>query len=500
MRAEGPLIVALDVGTSSLRASLYDAQGRAIPGARASEGTPLRVTPDGGAEIDPGELLTAVVRAVAALRERAAPLMGQVVGVGVSTFWHSLMATDAQGRPLTPIYTWADTRAAGAVGRLRRTVDERAAHARTGCHFHASYWPAKLTWLRRSRADLRGRGVRWLSPADYLFGELFGSPFCSYSMASATGLLDQNRLEWDGVLLEALGIDPRQLAPLVDRDIPACGARGPWRDALGPLADLPWFPAVGDGACNNVGAGCMGRERIGLMIGTSGAMRVLWEAERVEAPWGLWCYRLDRRHGLVGGAISNGGNLYAWLVESLRLEKGPALERDLAALEPDAHGLTFLPFLAGERNPGYAHGATATITGLRWHTRPIDILRAGLEAVAYRLALIHELLAPYATPEAGIVASGAALVSSPAWVQIIADVLGRPMTAISEMEASSRGAALLAAQMLGLIESPASVAPPPGMLCEPDPVRHARYREGLARHRRLYRRLLGRRAVAREAV
>ncbi|MDI7276215.1 MAG: gluconokinase, partial [Anaerolineae bacterium] len=491
MQAEGPLIAALDVGTSSLRAMLYSADGRAVPGAHASEGTPLRVTADGGAEVDAEALLEAALRCLTALRERAAGLVGRVAGVGVSTFWHSLLAVDDSGRPLTPIYTWADARAAPFAAQLRRRLDERAAHARTGCLFHASYWPARLAWLRATQPDLFRRATRWLSPGEYLFERLFGAPFCSLCMASGTGLLDQNRLDWDDELLAAVGVDRRQLSPLVERDLPARGVLRPWREALGPLAEVPWFPALGDGACNNVGAGCLGRERIALMIGTSGAMRVLSQAPRAEAPWGLWCYRLDRQHALVGGAISNGGNLYAWLAENLRLELGPALEAGLAALEPDGHGLTFLPFLAGERNPGYARGATATITGLRWHTRPIEILRAGLEAVAYRLALIHELLAPRASPEAQVVASGAALLHSPAWAQIVADVLGRPIHVTAEAEASCRGAALLAAQALGLLRDPAEVAPPVGACYQPDPARHARYQEGLARHRRLYRALLG---------
>jgi len=225
-------------------------------------------------------------------------------------------------------------------------------------------------------------------------------------------------------------------------------------------------------------------------------MRVLFAAPVAEAPWGLWCYRADRRRFLIGGAISNGGNLYAWLHNALRLEQNPELEKELAALPPDGHGLTVLPFLAGERNPGYARGATATISGLRWHTRPIEILRAGLEAVAYRLALIYELLAPTAAADAQIIASGAALLQSPTWLQIMADVLGRPIVTTLEEEASSRGAALLAAEALGLLPNPEQAPPTFGATSQPDPSRHERYIQGLERQRRLYRKLLGRRSLS----
>ena len=485
-----PLIGALDIGTSSVRALLYDARGQAVPGVRASKPTPLHTTADGGAEVDPDALVEAVVACLAAVQAQAGELTARIAAVAVCTFWHSLMGVDAGGRPLTPIYTWADTRPAEAVAGLRARLDERAAHARTGCLFHASYWPAKLAWLRQRQPDLFGQVRRWLSPGEYLFWRLFGAPLGSISMASGTGLFDQNRLDWDGELLEALSIDRSQLSSLVDLDSPAEGILPTWRGALGRLSEVPWFPAIGDGACNNVGSGCLGRERIALMVGTSGAMRVLFAAPQAQAPWGLWCYRADGRRFLIGGAISNGGNLYAWLHRTLRLAGDPELEAELAALEPDAHGLTVLPFLAGERNPGYAPGATATISGLRWHTRPIEILRAGLEAVAYRLALIYELLAPHASSDARIIASGAALTQSPAWAQIMADVLGRPVVMALEPEASSRGAVLLAAEALGLLPAIDQALPAFGATYEPGPARHGRYQEALARHRELYRKLM----------
>lgn len=494
--SDRPLIVALDIGTSSVRALLYDALGRPVPGARASQPTPLATTADGGAEVDPELLVSAAVECAAAVERQAGRRAEQIVGVAVTTFWHSVLGVDNSGRPLTPIYTWADTRAAHAVPRLRRILDEQAVHARTGCHFHSSYWPAKLVWLRRQQPRLFGAVRRWFSPGEYLFARLFGEPFCSLSMASGTGLFDQNRLDWDDEVLRALAVERGQLGSLVDLDSPATGLLSAWREAMPHLARVPWFPAVGDGACNNVGSGCVDLERVALMVGTSGAMRVLFAAPRAEVPWGLWYYRVDRRRFLLGGALSNGGNLYAWLQETLRLEKNPALEAELAAQWPDGHGLTVLPFLAGERNPGYARGATATISGLRWHTRPVEIMRAGLEAVAYRFASIYERLAPLLPPHAHIIGSGNALLLSPAWIQIMADVLGKRIVTTSEGEASSRGAVLLAAEALGLLADLRSAAPEAGAAYEPDPARHECYMAGLARHRRLYRNLLGRRSIA----
>ena len=120
-------------------------------------------------------------------------------------------------------------------------------------------------------------------------------------------------------------------------------------------------------------------------------------------------------------------------------------------MEPDGHGLTVLPFLAGERSPGLAGHARATVHGLSQAITPLDILRAGLESVAYRIGLVFELLRRLLPGDPGIVASGGALLGSPAWLQIMTDVFNRPVAVSEVQEASGRGAALLALEALGAL-------------------------------------------------
>jgi gluconokinase len=311
-------------------------------------------------------------------------------------------------------------------------------------------------------------------------------------------------------------------------DEPLVGLAEPFAARWPALRDVPWFPAIGDGAAANVGSGCVSPERIALTIGTTGAIRVIQndrgdretgrqgEGEQANrslsplllvspsserVPDGLWCYRVDRRRLLLGGATSEGGNVYAWMRDTLRLGEDNAVEQALQALPPDGHGLTVLPFLAGERSPGWAGDVRATIHGVGLNTTPSDILRAGLEAVAYRFALIFERLAsagvqPIADPQESasshtsqtsqIVASGGGLLNSPTWVQIMADVLGRPVVASAEPEATSRGAALLALEALGAIDALAALPAADGDTVEPDGERHATYRAAIARQRELY--------------
>jgi gluconokinase len=440
--------------------------------------------------VDAERLVGLTAEAVDGLLVALGRRAGQVAGVALSTFWHTVLGVGAGGRARTPVYSWADTRSAAAVEALRARVDEKAYHARTGCVLHTSYLPARLRWLAAADPGAFAASRTFMSFGEYLYLRLFGQTRCSISMASGTGLLDQHRQTWDGPILEAIGLGPERLAPLGDLEDALSGLRPEWAGRWPALARVPWLPALGDGACSNVGAGCTGPDRIALMVGTSAAMRVCWPTEQVTIPPGLWCYRVDRRRVLLGGALSNGGNLYAWLSDTLRLDPPETLERELAAMPPDAHGLTLLPFLAGERSTGWVAAARAAVVGASLATRPVDIVRAALETVAYRLALVHALLAEACPGAREVVATGGALAASPAWTQITADVLGVPLRPSREPEASSRGAALLALEVLGALPSLGAAPAGFGPTVTPDRDRHARYREGLLRHRQLYELLI----------
>ena len=472
-------ILALDIGTSSCRASLYDLQTRPIPGRSARVTYAPTVTADGGAELDPEVLMNDVASTIDQVLANDGP---SIIGVGVSTFWHSLIGLDASGEPLTPVLLWMDARSRAEMDVLRQRLDERAIHARTGCVLHWSYWPAKLSWLRRTQPERFAQVRRWVSFGELLIERYTGARGVSVSMASGTGLLNVHRNEWDAEVLQAVYIDPTQLGSLVPLTSFATATN--WS----ALRDVPWMPAVGDGACSNLGAGCSTPDRFALMVGTSGAERAAWSpTQDFGVPWGAWCYRVDERRALVGGALNDGGSLLEWLRAAFQLPDLESSEQEVAAMEPDAHGLTVLPFWAGERNPGWADDARGAIFGIRLHTRPIDILRASLEAVALRFAAIDHILHSTLPDAADIIATGGALLHSNAWMQIMADALGRPVLASAEAEASSRGAALLALEALGMLEVPLDkLGPETTKRFEPVESHTERYSAALARQQRLY--------------
>lgn len=493
--AAPPLVLALDLGTSSLRALLFDREGQAIEGTEEQLRYPLRSTADGGAEVDAGSLFDLLVRCVDGAVARAGEAAAGIVAVGATGFWHSLLGLDGEGRPLTPVLFWADRRAAGAARALGEEVDGGELLARTGCRPHSSYWPAKLRWLRGCEPDLFGKVARWVSFAEYAAWRLHGADQVgvSVSMASGTGLLDVRRVEWDGPILELLGLEPARLSPLVDVGLGEAGARltGAFGARWPALAGVPWYPALGDGACANVGSGAIGPGRIALTLGTSGAMRLVLPAPPgagLTVPGDLWAYRLDRGQAVVGGALSNGGNLLRWTRELLGVEADGVVVAAAGALGPDEHGLTLLPFVAGERAPGWHDGSAGVVAGLTLATRPEHLIRAALEAVALRFARVYDALRPLAAGEHEIVANGGAIVNNATWRGIVADALGHALLALPpEDEATARGAAVMALVAVGVLPD-LGAAPDPAANAqgqEADPARHARYRAARERQERL---------------
>jgi gluconokinase len=392
------------VGSSSVRAVAYDEHGDAEPGDAHFV----------YADDDADRLVDACLAVLAQV--------GDGDAIAISCFWHSLVPLDVRDRPVGPLLTWRDT--AGDPPAL----DPDAYHRRTGCFLHPAYWPAKLV-------RLGGEGIRparFVSFADYLLLRLAGEVRMSVSMASGTGLYDPNRLTWDAETLAVLGLEPERLPPVSDE----------------PVAGV--YPALGDGACSNVGVGCVERGRVALTMGTSGAARVVYRADGVEPRPGLFLYRLDEHRYCEGGALSDGGNLYAWLRQTLR-----EFDTEHLAERPAAgHGLCFLPFLGGERSLGWDASRRGLVRGLSFATTATDIAQAALEGVCYRFAAVLDAVGEVAS----VVLTGKALLANPGWMQMLADVLGRPLEVSASPEGSARGAALVALERLGVAISSAPIS------------------------------------------
>jgi gluconokinase len=435
------LVLAMDIGSSSTRTALFDENGRMFAKTVVSREYAVCYDADGGAELSPAVLRRASVECLqeTARTWRASPSLRKIpiAGVGASAFWHSLLGLDRKGRAITPVYTWADSRCADDAVRLRQEFDEKKIHARTGCMLRASFWPAKLRWLRRTQERLFSRVTRWVSPAEWIFEELFGATGCSHSMASATGLYDLRTRQWDTALCAACGLEVEQLGQLIET---ATGTRSTFPE----LREAKFFTAIGDGAAGNLGCGADVPGRIAINIGTSAAVRAMETGARKAAPFGLFRYAVDREKTVIGGAVSNAGNLRQWCVRELRIADA---EKALSRTGGVANELTVLPFWVSERAPTWPEHLRGAVIGLSQASSAPQILRAITCAVFYRLSEILDLVESCTGRAKEVIASGGIL-HSPASIRLLADALGRDLRVSAEPEASLRGAAVYVLEAL----------------------------------------------------
>ena len=202
-----------------------------------------------------------------------------------------------------------------------------------------------------------------------------------------------------------------------------------------------------------------------INYGTSGAVRVVRHGRQARAPFGLFCYRVDANRFLVGGAVSNAGNLHAWARRELNLAVDPrALENALAARPFPVEGLTVLPFWVSERAPTWQEDMRGTIIGVTLATTAIDLTQAIQEASFYRLAWIADLMARSTGRRLRFIVSGG-LPSSRSGMRRLANVLGSELVVCSEPEASLRGAVVFTLEKLGLRVS----TPVKGRVVRPQP-------------------------------
>jgi gluconokinase len=485
-------VVVLDVGSTSVKGALYDERARLVPATLAREASPIRSRPAGASEGDAAQLVRRVEKVLDRVLASAGKRAARVRAVGLDVLAITLCGADDRGGPLTPLYTYADDRSQDDVAALRRELDVVAVYQRTGCPLHTAYLPARFRWLRRTQPEVFGSVRRWLDAGTLLYRRWFGRDVpMSYSVASWSGLLDRRRLRWDQGLLALLRLDEGTLPRLLDYLEAPRGLLRTFGRRWPALADVPFFLGVGDGAAANVGSGCVDPRRLALTVGTTGALRIVLPGAEPDVAPGLWAYRVGQRETLLGGAFSEGGSVFAWEREILRLPPAARIETELRKLPPDGHGLTVLPFVAGERSPGFAPGARACIAGLTSATTPLQILQASLEAVCYRFALVARLLRPHLASPYDIVASGGALARSPYWVQLMADVLAHPVLVSREPELTSRGTAILAWRGLGEWRSLDEVAIKLPRACAPDAMRSAAYQAAIQRQERLYDRVIG---------
>jgi len=480
--AQDPLVLALDIGSTASRGCVFDASARPVAGGRHKVPHAFRVGGDGTSEIDPDGVVAEVRQILDVLAtDRVAR---RVAGVALDTFASSLVGVGADGRALTPCYTYADARCGEQVVALRRELDERAVQQRTGCRIHASYLAPRLRWLRETDPSTVAEVASWLSLGEYVQLQVLGVSAAGTSTAAWTGMLDRRTGRWDDELLAAVGVRAEQLSEVRDPDQPLTEVGSAVAQQWPALAGAVWFPPISDGLASNLGAGADEETTVALAAATSGAMRVLVPGAPADLPPGLWGYRVDRNRSLLGGAVNDVGRVVSWLGATVRLEPDDDVNALLAG-HPDPTVPLVLPYLTGERSTGWAASARAHLAGVSVATTGGQLVRGAMEGVAISYARIAAQLAAVAGPPQRIVASGRVTQDVPALLALLADVLQASVVPVTAKRTTLRGTALLALESLAPEVPRAPVATAPVLV--PAEERATYYRERAEAYEQLYR-------------
>ncbi len=492
MAGPGPVFLGLDVGTSGVKALLMRPSGDVV----ATTTVPLSlITPrPGWAEQDPADWWRAASGAVRALL--AANPRASVAAVGVSGQMHSSVFLDAHGDVIRPALLWCDgrtttecreiTERAGGEDRLRELVSNPALEGFT---------LPKVLWLRRHEPSAFARLSKVLLAKDYVRFCLTGALATEPSDASGTLMFDTARRRWSGAMFELVDL-PASLVPDLGESAEILGRVTEAAAALtGLAAGTPVVGGGGDNACGAAGVGAVAAGHTVASWGTSGTVLAPMAEPRVDPRMRAhtFCHVVPHRWYLIGVVLS-AGSAFAWFRDQFARgyanadEASRALRREAATVAPGADGVTFLPYLQGERTPHRDASLRGALLGLSLaHTRA-HVTRAVLEGVCFALRDSLEILGELGLPASEVVLTGGgarhALLR-----QLQADVFGLPVVTVNREEGSAYGAALLAAVGAGAyrdLDAAVRVTVTRSPPTPPDPLARALYTPLYAHFRKAY--------------
>lgn len=492
--------IGIDLGTTAIKVVAFadGAAGEQIT--LASRPSRLRRGADGAAELDPNEEYAALLEALTETVSEAHRLGHTIARIGVSAAMHSLLAVAADGAPLTPAMTWADLRAEANAEALWRSPQGPALYAHTGTPIHAMSPLAKLLWLRDARPDIFQRAARFVGLKEWIWYQWFDEWVIDASLASATGLYNLRQRRWDTEALALVGLDAARLSTVVPTDYRHADKLPGALRAAGVDGDCVVVIGASDGTLANLAVHATDGRRLVVTIGTSLAVRVGSKEIATDPQTRTFCYALSEQQSLylLGAASNTGGSTLEWMYQrsaaALAPREGDVAMRDAALTFEQAmeaagatmiSGLYFLPYIAGERAPLWTTRTVGALVGLRSEHTAIHALRAAAEGVMLNARWIAEPFLSAPQPPEAAIASGGGFQS--AWMrQLAADVFGLPVYAVASVEASARGAALLADLAAGARQWDEIAQPlAPASVALPAPAEHAVWTEKSAKFKQL---------------
>ena len=455
-------MIGVDIGTTSTKSVLYDENGQFIM--KHNIGYPLHTPNVDVSEENPDELFDAVLMTVKYVVREANIKKEDIKLISFSAQMHSLIALDAEHHRLTESITWADNRASKYAELINKEHQGSDIYQRTGTPIHPMSPLSKIFWMKHEQSDIYKQTAMFADIKTYIFYQLFEKYVIDYSMASATGMFNLEKLDWDKEALELLGITEAQLPQLVPTTHILKGMKKRYATLMGIDENTPIIVGASDGVLSNLGVNSYKKGEVAVTIGTSGAIRTVINKPRTDYKGRIFCYVLDEDHYVIGGPVNNGGVVLRWLRNELlasevetakRLGVDPydVLTKIASRVKPGAEGLIFHPYLAGERAPLWNADARGSFFGLTLSHQKEHMIRAALEGVLYNLYTVYLALIEVMNETPSTIKATGGFAKSEVWRQMMADIFDTDLIVPESYESSCLGACVLGLKALGEIDN-----------------------------------------------
>jgi len=445
------LFIGIDIGTTHVKVIAANENAAIVCEAKTSY--ELYQTQDGFCEQDAEEIFDAFLSTLKKIIVKINPL--EIKTVCFSAAFHSIMAVDKNGYPLSRLLTWADTRANAYAKELKKTGEGKIIYEKTGTPIHPMSPLCKIAWMRDHMPETFANSNKFISIKEYIWHKLFGKFQVDYSIASASGLFDSRKLQWCDESLAFCKMTTDSLSEPVSVFHEETKLNEQYKLELQLPDHIAFIVGAGDGPMANLGAGAISSGVAALTIGTSGAIRTVTHSSVTDDRGRLFSYLLSDDLYINGGGINNGGIVLQWFVQTF-LQKELSSDTDyqwffeeIRQVITGADGLIFLPYILGERAPVWDADARGVFFGIRSTHGLKHFMRAAIEGVCFTLLQLLKTMEEKTPIEVIYVTGG--VTQSPVWLQMLADILNKKIRVVKGADASAMGVVYLGMRASGFI-------------------------------------------------
>ncbi len=481
-------LLGIDIGTSSCKAALFDRNGKIV--GQITKDYSVFYPHPGWAEQNPEDWWEAVCAAVRALISDHQIHPDEIAGIGVDGQSWSAIAIDKGGNVLTNTPIWMDTRAEECCAELDKQIGREAVFQVCGNPLMPSYTTPKVLWYQKHLPEVYQKADKILQSNSFIVYRLTGVISQDKSQGYGWHCFDMRQKDWDKALCQEMGIRPSLLPEMYSCHQIVGGVTKQAAQATGLTEGTPVVAGGLDAACGALGAGVLHAGETQEQGGQAGGMSICMEEYHADDRLILGCHVVPEKWLLQGGTVGGGGTL-RWFDREFGNGNFKQLDDLASKVSAGSDGVVFLPYMAGERSPIWNPDAKGVYYGLDFSKTKGHFIRATLEGVAYSLRHNLETAEQAGAAVGELLAVGGAA-NSKLWMQIKADVTGKPVKVPFADAATTLGAALLAGVGVGFyhdfeeaVNSTVSVTKE----YQPDMEKYAIYEQGYRTYLELYRRL-----------